>query len=84
MENKLYTFPNCTKCAEVKEILENKGIPYQEINAGIGSGRKDFQEFYNENKDSIERESGQIVLPILHLNSEEVIQGLEKITNSLN
>ena len=84
METKLYTFPNCAKCVAVKEILEEKKIPYQEINAGVGSGRRDFQEFYNNNRGSIEREAGQIILPILHINSEKIVQGLEKITNSLN
>ena len=85
MENKLYTFPGCIECTKVKEILNKKEkFFYQEINAGLGSGRKDFQEFCKNNKNSIEREEGQIILPILYLNSGEIQQGLEKIANSLN
>lgn len=85
MENKLYTFPGCAECVKVKEILDKKeNFSYQKINAGLGSGRKNFQEFYNKNKDSIERGNGQIILPILSLDSGEIYQGLEKITNSLN
>jgi len=83
MQNKLYTFPNCNECAEVKKILEEKEISYQEINAGIGDGRKNFQEFYNQNKNSIERENNQIILPIFVSNSK-ICQGLEKIISLLS
>ena len=76
--NKLYTFPNCSKCSEVKKLLEEKGIKYNEVNTGIGSGRNEFNEFYKKNKDRIERDNGGIILPIF-VSDSEILQGLEKI-----
>ena len=54
--NILYTFPNCEKCSCVKEILQSKKINYQEVNAGLGSGRKEFQKLYEKYKKNIVRE----------------------------
>ena len=72
----LYTLPNCSECSNVKELLDKKGIEYQEINTGIG---KDFSEFYKRNRDSMERENnGSLVLPILVCDSN-FLQGLDKI-----
>lgn len=80
MSYKIYTFPNCDKCQNVKKILEEKNIEYQEVNAGLGNGRVDFLEFYKQKKDFIERDNnGQIVLPIV-VSSSGIYQGLEKIT----
>ena len=42
----LYSFPNCTKCNEVKSHLKGKEIKYEEVNAGIGEGREKFRDFY--------------------------------------
>jgi len=82
-EYTLYTFPNCQKCSEVKEILSQMGIRYHEINAGLDEGRKIFREFFEKNKESIERDSrGQITLPIF-INGSRVIQGLDKIIDNL-
>jgi len=81
--NILYTFPNCEKCSCVKKILQSKGINYQEVNAGLGSGRKEFQKLYEKYKKNIVREQGQVVLPIFLFNSK-IIQGLEKISESIN
>jgi glutaredoxin len=84
MENILYTFPNCDKCSEVKKYLNKKEIPYEEINAGLGIGKKNFRIFYNENKDLIQRNDGGIILPILFSDSGKILQGIEKIINSPN
>lgn len=75
----LFSYPNCTKCDEVKKYLNEKGIKYEEINAAIGDGKIKFREFYQKNKDEIKREKDEaIILPIL-LNEREIIQGIEKI-----
>jgi len=76
---KLFTFPNCSHCSDVKKYLKEKKIKYEEINAGIGEGRKEFREFYLSNKDKIKREEdGTISLPIL-VDNKELVQGIEKI-----
>lgn len=79
MEYKLFTFPNCDKCKKVKEYLKSQKIDFEEINAGIGDGKKQFRDLYSENREKIERDStGTMALPIL-LCGDEIIQGLEKI-----
>jgi len=84
MDYLIYTFPNCDKCHEVKKILEKKDISYEEINAGLGIGKKKFLEFYKDYKDNIERdEKGGIILPVLVCDSK-ILQGLEKIVGFLN
>lgn len=84
MKYTLYSYPNCPKCAEVKNYLKEKGIKYEEINAGLGEGKVKFRDFYSKNKDKIQRENdGSIFLPIF-LKEGEIIQGLEKIIASLN
>lgn len=84
MEYTLYSLPNCSACNQVKTYLKEKGIKYNEINAGLGEGKINFRNFYFENKDKIKREeNGAIPFPILSTDGE-IIQGLEKIINSLN
>jgi glutaredoxin len=78
--NKLYTFPNCGKCTQTKEFLGKRGVEYEEVNAGIGTGRMDFMAFYKEHKEDIKRENGQVILPILVLESR-VVQGFENISS---
>lgn len=80
----LYSLPNCLKCSEVKEYLKQKGIKYEEVNAGLGEGMKKFRDFYSKNKDRIQRENdGAISLPVF-VNNGNIFQGLEKIITSLN
>jgi len=80
----LYSFPNCPKCTEVKGYFKEKGIKYEEINAGLGEGRVKFRDFYSKNKDKIQREKeGGVLLPVF-VNNGEIIQGLEKIIAYLN
>jgi glutaredoxin len=84
MTYKLFTFPNCGKCNEVKNYLKEKEIKYEEVNAGIGDGRTKFRDFYSKNKEQIKRdESGAIPLPIFEYNGK-ILQGLEGITKNLN
>jgi glutaredoxin len=84
MEYILYSYPNCPKCENVKKYLKEKGIKYEEINAGRGEGREKFRKFYYKNKDRIQREKeGGVSLPIF-INEGKIIQGLENIISSLN
>lgn len=77
----LFTFPSCDKCYKAKEILDAKGVDYEEVNSGLGKGRKRFQQFYREYRESIKRdETGQTLLPIL-LKDSEMYQGLEEISS---
>lgn len=83
MKYTLFTFPNCNKCSKIKNYLEGKNIEYEEVNSGIGDGRKKFREFYLNNKEQIKRDDdgGGILLPIL-INEKDIFQGMEKILNS--
>ena len=77
----LFTYPNCPKCTEVKKYLKTQEIPYEEINAGIGEGKKRFQTFYRENRGKIKRDEHETIsLPIL-VCDEKISQGLENIIN---
>lgn len=79
----LYTTANCPSCAETKKFLNERKIPWQEVNVKEDEGRKRFNEFYRQNKSTIERKDGTIAFPILS-NDSGVVQGLEKIIKSLN
>lgn len=80
--SELFTFPSCDKCYKAKEILDAKGIDYEEVNSGLGKGKKRFQQFYREYRESIKRDdTGQTLLPIL-LRGSEMYQGLEEISSS--
>ncbi|MBT4376006.1 fused protease/ribonucleoside-triphosphate reductase [archaeon] len=79
---KLFTSEGCEACEEVKEKLIARGIKYQEI-LTKDDGLKEFQRFYKDNKNSIERNGDAIGFPILSINSE-VHQGLERIIESLH
>ena len=84
MEYTLYSLSNCSMCDKAKSHLKEKGINYKEVNAGLGEGKINFRKFYFENKEKIEREeNGAIPFPIL-LADGKIIQGLERIINSLN
>lgn len=83
MGYKLFTYPNCPKCSEVKKYLKEKNMSYEEINAGLGDGKKIFQEFYVKNRGKIKRdEHGTISLPVL-IDNEKIFQGLEDILHSI-
>ncbi len=83
MEYKLFTYPNCSKCSEVKKYLKEKNMSYKEINAGLGEGKKMFQEFYAKNREKIKRDGhGAISLPVL-IHDEKIFQGLEDILRSI-
>ena len=80
----IYTLPNCEKCSEVKQILENKKIPYEEINLGASEGRQKFKEFYKEIRGLIVRdENNMAILPIVIKKDkskvETMVQGSEDI-----
>lgn len=79
----LYTTTDCKACDTVKERLKNKNIEWKEINVRDVEGKKSFREFYNQNRESIQREKDSIKFPIISHNSK-VFQGLEEIISSFN
>jgi len=79
----LYTTTDCEACDTIKKHLKNKNIKWEEINIKDKEGRKVFRAFYKQNKDTIQRKDDTIAFPILSHNSD-VVQGLEKIIESVN
>ena len=85
---KLFAFPDCSKCQEVKEFLGTQELNGSVINLRDTEGNKMFREYYKELKDKIKRdEDGALQLPILLLmNGENVVhtaQGLAETKNIL-
>lgn len=78
MEYKLFTFPNCGHCTEIKKYLNDKHVPYEEINIGLTSGKKNpvWHMVYAR---ELEKDEKGLVLPIL----AEMNEGkLERITQN--
>jgi len=76
----LYTYPNCDKCSQVKEILGEKKIPYDEINLGLSEGKRIFGKIYLQVCDKLKRDDNKMaILPILIRRNdsgiEEIAQG---------
>ncbi len=87
---KLFTFPNCSKCEEVKAYLSQHELDGSIIDLKSPEGNKEFRSYYSEKqiKDMIKRDqSGALKLPILLLmNSGSVLnaaQGIEETRNIL-
>ena len=79
----LVTYPNCHACAEVKPYLEERGVPYNEIQPINLKGKKVFGELLKlveREVDSFERDDNGLIMPILlEVNDsqlERVAQGL--------
>jgi glutaredoxin len=88
---KIFTFPNCEKCKEVKDFLKDKDVLGEVIDLQSAEGSKLFRNFYSDKKlrESIERDhSGSLKLPIvLFMNQEQVVsaaQSLEQTKSILN
>lgn len=80
---KLFTFPNCSKCMEVKEFLSTQELTGSVVNLKETEGNKIFREYYRVLKDKIKRDDdGAVKLPVLLLmNGEDVLhtaQGIEE------
>ena len=86
---KLFTFPNCAKCEEVKEFLKEQPFSGAIIDLKSEEGNKQFREYYSIKsiKENIKRDdAGALKLPIVMLmngnNVISTVQGVEE-TKSL-
>ena len=64
MENLLFTFPNCTKCDELKKYLKEVNLEVQENNLVLKESKMRIREFLNYLKRD---DKGAIILPSLVL-----------------
>ena len=81
----LYTFTACEHCHSAMELMKEKEIPFEQIDAGSSEGVKRIREFYSKYRDEIIRgEDGCAIMPILikregeHINIHQGTEGLEK------
>ena len=82
-EYKLFTFPNCDKCEEVKSFLKEKPYTGAVIDLKSPEGNKEFRKYYGSVKGRIRRtDDGTMELPVVFLmNNGSVVstaQGLEE------
>lgn len=80
---KVFTFPNCDKCEQVKDYLKDKPFAGSIIDLKTPDGNKEFRKYYASLKNSIKREDdGTLKLPVvLFLNKDNVVstaQGIEE------
>ena len=62
----VYTFPACEKCGELKRKLDERGINYEEINAGSSTGRLKLRDLLKKHKDKLKRDdTGWLILPLV-------------------
>lgn len=64
MESLLFTFPNCTKCEELKKYLNEANLEVQENNLVLKESKMRIREFLNYLKRD---DKGAILLPSLVL-----------------
>ena len=82
MKFKIFTFPNCEKCEEVKECLKNEET--EVIDLKTPEGLKHFLEYYNKNRDAIKRDNnGQVLLPVVIIFDDEDIVGITQSVEEL-
>ena len=74
---KIFTFPNCDKCEQVKEILKTKNLAGQIVDLKSPEGNKEFRRYYSDRsiKNTIKRtEDGTLKLPVvLFMNQDKVV-----------
>lgn len=88
---KLFTFPNCDTCEQVKSFLKEKEFPGEIIDLKTPEGNKQFRGYYTNKaiKDNIKRmEDGTLKLPIVMFmkdkNIVSTVQSLEEAKQILN
>lgn len=76
IEYTLYTLPNCSKCSDIKKILEENNIPYKEVSLGNIEGKRDLGKIYLQIIKDLEKDekTKQPLLPILVKKNESVIK----------
>jgi hypothetical protein len=62
MDYLLFTYPNCAKCASLKDLFAERGLAKQEYDVALKEGRMRIREFLPH---VVRDESGAIVLPTL-------------------
>ena len=70
---KIFTFPHCDKCEEVKEFLKDKPVKGHIIDLKTTEGNKEFRNHYSDRsiKEQIKRmEDGTLKLPIVMFMSQ--------------
>jgi len=76
----VYSFPACEKCSELKRNLDERNISYEEVNAGLSSGRKRLKELIKSHGAKLKRDKdGYLILPLVVVRNEkniEISQGL--------
>ncbi len=72
MGYKLFTYPNCEHCNEIRKYFNERKIDYGDINIGLSSGKKDpyWRYIYQRHINKIETlrqkdEEGNLDFPIL-------------------
>ena len=81
MDYKLFTFPSCEPCADIKNYLNEKGIKYEEINIGLSSNKKNPFWLAIYMTQTLKKDEKGIILPILAKFNED---NLEKIAQNQN
>jgi len=82
----IYTLPTCEECHKAIELMKQRGIPFEQINAGSSEGIKKFREFYTNHREQIKRDdSGTTVLPVIAYQNGDlsIHQGIEGLENFL-
>ncbi|NOR54361.1 MAG: hypothetical protein GQ536_09790 [Candidatus Aminicenantes bacterium] len=64
MEYLLFTYPNCSKCEELKEYLKEVNLDVQENNLVLKESKMKIREFLNDIKRD---DKGAIIIPSLVL-----------------
>lgn len=87
---KIFTFPNCSKCEEVKAYLKEQPFSGAIIDLKSPEGNKEFREYYaiKSIKENMKRdEDGALKLPIvMFMNGKNVVstsQGVEETKSIL-
>jgi pyruvate formate lyase activating enzyme len=70
----LYTAAGCSRCAILKNALQEKGLAFEEHDA-VGEGRELFARFYRANRAQVRRGPEGIEFPVL-VDGEAVRQGV--------
>ena len=78
---KIYTLPNCEKCKDAKEIMQSKGISYNEVNLSTQEGKRELGKIYLGISARLKKdENKRALLPILIKFKDEItVEKLEEI-----
>lgn len=63
---KLYTFPECPFCKELKELLTNEGIEFEDVNVNLPENQNEFaivSKVSNSNEVPIMKIDKQLFVP---------------------